>query len=117
MSSKELIAKAYQFQVSPQPGKLLFMASQFKTRTIYIENVNSGSQFKDNVQMGDVIVSIDGVNVTTMTACELAKWIRNKPDGVETIVFATGIRLYNYVRFFICTRAARSEFVSGIKGQ
>ena len=47
------------------------------------------------VQIGNVIVSNDGVNVTTMTEWEIVKLIRNKPEGMKTIVFATGIRLYN----------------------
>ena len=95
---KELIAEAEQFEVSPQSRKLrgLTLASLFDTYgPTYIENINPGSQLENKVQIGDVIVSIDGVNVTAMTACELGKWIINKPDGVETIVFARGKRLYN----------------------
>ena len=50
---------------------------------------------ENKVQIGDVIVSIDGVNVTTMPALEIVKLMSSKPDGAETIVFARGKRLYN----------------------
>ena len=94
---KELIAKADQVEVLPRHGPLgLTLASLFDTYgPTYIKNVKPGSQLEGKVQIGNVIVSNDGVNVTTMTEWEIVKLIRNKPEGMKTIVFATGIRLYN----------------------
>ena len=90
---KELIAEAEKFEVLPQHGPLgLRFASLFKTYgPAYIANVHPGSQLEGTVKKGNFIVSIDGVNVTTMRACELEKWIGDKPEGMKTIVFARRI--------------------------
>ena len=94
---KELIPEAKQVEVLPRQGPLcLYLASLFDAYgPTYIENVKPGSQLEGKVQIGDLIVSIDGVNVTTMPACEIVKLMSSKPDGAETIVFARGKRLYN----------------------